>query len=94
MTITITSVSPALVENAKGGEQSQKVAVMTKVQLYGKPVAVVQGNDKLGDKVDTSALFVATPDGKIHRRVVTKDGVQYEPTISHNSYNTGLKNKR
>ncbi len=93
MTITITSVSPALVENAKGGEQSQKVAVMTKVQLYGKPVAVVQSSDKV-DRVDTSALFVATPDGKMHRRVVTTDGVQYEPTISHTSYNTGLKNKR
>ncbi len=93
MTITITSISPALVENAKGGEQSHKVDVMTKVQLYGKPVAVIQSNDKLGDKVDTSALFVATPDGKMHRRVVTSDGVQYEPTISYTSYNTGLKNK-
>ncbi len=68
---------------------------MTRVQLYGKSVAVVQDNQARVDNVDTSALFVATPDGKMHRRVVTSDGVQYDPVINHASfYPTGSGGKK
>lgn len=64
--------------------QSHKADIATKIQLYGQPKAIIQDGKKHDNavSVDTSAIFVATPDGVLH----TKTAQGYAPVINHSSY--------
>jgi hypothetical protein len=82
MAAVLTNINLA-VENVRE-VQSHKADIATKIQLYGQPKAIVQDGNNCDNAVsiDTSAIFVATPDGVLH----TKTAQGYAPVINHSSY--------
>jgi len=87
-------MSEVLVQNlniidVSSRESVSKTSASTKINLYG--ISKVVTNDKVTKNeayiVDTKASFVRTPDGVVHRKEVSSEGVKYAPDITQSSYN-------
>jgi hypothetical protein len=67
---------------ANGGVSDEHVVKMKHLDSARIVSGSNQANESKAVVVDTSAMFVRTPDGVVHR----KDGVEYVPVVTSASY--------